>query len=75
MNFHDKVVAVLATAAIVGLVTDHILVRGDLQEEIGRSSYIDNAQEKVLLTMDDLKERVKELEVKLGIYHHGHEKD
>ena len=69
----NKLLIGLATAACIGLVGDHVLVRGDVQEEIGRSEEIDNHQEKVDTRqgaeLKNLTERIIQLETREGIYH------
>ena len=77
MVLNNKVVAALAAAAIVGLIGDHILVRGDLQEEIERSKIKDERMESWLRHTSELsndnKDRVIRLEVREGIYHRDHD--
>ena len=68
----NKLVIGLLSAAIIGLVGDHVLVRDDLQEEIERSKIKDIHQEKALLKLDTLFDRVTTLEVREGIHHRDH---
>jgi hypothetical protein len=75
MEVNNKVLGALLIAATVGLVTDHILVRGNLNTEIERSMIKDNHQEKALIKMEKLFDRVTTLEAREGIYHNHYTED